>query len=78
MAALSVDDPNLPRAFVALEGPVTIDEDLEQRLYWATVVDGRYMGEDLAEEFGKRNGVEGELVCRLTPAHLSGMSDMAG
>jgi PPOX class probable F420-dependent enzyme len=77
-AALSVDDPNLPCAFVALEGPVTIDEDLEQRLYWATVLGGRYMGEDLAEEFGKRNGVEGELVCRLTPAYLSGMSDITG
>ena len=31
----------------------------------ATRIGGRYMGEDRAEEFGRRNGVPGELVVRI-------------
>ncbi len=77
-AALSIDDQTPPSAFVALDGPVTIDEDPKLLLHWATVLGGRYMGADAAEEFGRQNGVKGEVVCRLTPAHLSGMLDVTG
>lgn len=77
-AALSVDDPHPPFSYVALEGPVAIVDDPEQLRRWATVLGGRFMGEDRAEEFGKRNGAKGELLCRMTPAHLSGMADMTG
>ena len=34
---------------------------------WATKIGARYMGEDRAEEFGRRNAVAGELLVRLTP-----------
>lgn len=77
-AALSVDDPHVPFSFVALEGPVAIVDDPEQLRHWATVLAGRFMGADRAEEFGARNGVKGELLCRLKPTHLSGMADMTG
>lgn len=75
-AALSVDDPHIPFSYVALEGPVTIVDDPKQLRHWATVLGGRYMGSDRAEEFGKRNSVIDDLVCRLTPTHLSGMAEM--
>lgn len=77
-AALSVDEPEPPFAFVALEGPVTIDDDSEQGRHWATIIGSRYMGADRAEEFGARNGVPGEYVYRLRIAHATGMSDVTG
>ncbi len=39
-------------------------------LEWATRIGARYMGEDRAEEFGRRNGVPGELLVRLTPERV--------
>ena len=77
-AALTVDDGTPPFSFVALEGPITIDEDLDHLRHWAAVIAGRYMGVERAGEFGARNGVAGELLCRLTPVHLNGTSDMTG
>lgn len=72
-AALSVDDPNPPFSFVALEGPVTIINDSEQGRQWASIIGGRYMGSGRAREFEQRNGVPGEYVCRLHPSHSVGM-----
>jgi hypothetical protein len=37
---------------------------------WATLIGRRYMGEDRAEEFGRRNAVAGELLVRLTPERV--------
>jgi hypothetical protein len=34
------------------------------------------MGQDRAEEFGKRNGVPGELVVRLRPTKVLATLDM--
>ncbi|HET7665875.1 MAG TPA: PPOX class F420-dependent oxidoreductase, partial [Mycobacterium sp.] len=31
---------------------------------------GRYMGAERAEEFGRRNGVPGELVVRIKPTKV--------
>ena len=36
------------------------------------------MGADRAEEFGKRNGVEGELVVRVRPTKIHGQANVAG
>jgi PPOX class probable F420-dependent enzyme len=72
-AALSVDDLGEGSSYVSIEGTVTMDPDPAQSRIWATRLGGRFMGEDRAEEFGKRNGVEGEYVCRLTPTRMSGM-----
>ena len=44
--------------------------DQQDLLRWATRIGGRYMGADRAEEFGKRNGVPGELVMRITPTRI--------
>jgi hypothetical protein len=35
------------------------------------------MGEARAEEFGKRNGVPGELLIRVTPTRVSFAKDIA-
>ena len=36
------------------------------------------MGAFRAEEFGKRNAVEGEMLVRLTPTNVVATADMAG
>ena len=38
----------------------------------------RYVGDDQAAEFGARNGVEGELVVRVTPTRMVGEAGVAG
>ena len=35
------------------------------------------MGDDRADEFGKRNGVQGELVVRVTPTRIHGFRGVA-
>src|SRR5581483_9632070 len=65
--AICVDDDRPPFSFVQVSGSVVISEDPEDLLRWATVIGGRYMGADQAEAYGKRNGVPGELLVRLTP-----------
>jgi hypothetical protein len=76
-AALCVDDERPPFSFVVLEGRVEISEDPEERLHWATVIGGRYMGEDQAAAYGARNGVPGELVVRLRPTKITSAADLA-
>lgn len=77
-AAMSIDDESPPYAFVFVEGTVTLSEDLEMMLPWSIAIGGRYMGEDRAEEFGRRNAVEGEMLVRLTPTSMVGRTDLAG
>ena len=70
--ALCVDDDRPPFSFVIVEGTVTLSEDPGELLHWATVIGGRYMGQDQAEAYGARNGVPGELVVRLRPTRIAG------
>src|ERR1700736_2974292 len=69
-ASLCVDDERPPFSFVTISGPVSISENLEEMLPWSTRIAARYMGEDVAEEFGRRNTVEGELLVRLRAEHV--------
>ena len=68
--SICVDEQSPPYSFVIIEGNTTISEDAEERLYWATRIGGRYMGEDQAEAYGQRNGVEGELIIRVSPTKI--------
>jgi PPOX class probable F420-dependent enzyme len=76
--ALVVDDDEPPFAFVHVRGHVTIHKDLDDLLRFATAIGSRYMGEDRAEEFGRRNAVPGELLVRVTPERVIAEADVAG
>lgn len=76
-AAISMDDSVPPFDSVRLEGLVELIDDLEQVRHWAAILGGRYMGEDRAEEFGERNGVPGEMLCRMSPTKVSGLLGVA-
>ena len=75
--SLCVDDEIPPYAFVLIEGVATLSDDLEELRRWATHIAGRYMGADLAESYGKRNGVHGELLVRVVPTKIVGQSGIA-
>ncbi|WP_308201532.1 PPOX class F420-dependent oxidoreductase [Sphaerisporangium perillae] len=76
-AAVCVDEDRPPYAFVMLEGTVTLTDELDDLIKWATVLGGRYMGADRAEEFGVRNGVPGQIVVRLHIAKVIAQRDIA-
>jgi PPOX class probable F420-dependent enzyme len=76
-ACMCVDAEEPPYAYVMLEGPVVIEEDPDELRRWATLLGGRYMGEDRAEEFGRRNAVPGELLVRLQPERAVGYDGIA-
>ncbi len=77
-AALSVDLEAPPYAFVTVEGTVEISDDGERLLHVATAIGARYMGEDRAEEFGRRNAVEGEMLVRLSIDRIVARDDLSG
>ena len=68
--ALVVDEEEPPFAFVLIEGVAEIDKQAPDMLRWTTRLAGRYMGEDQAEQFGRRNAVEGEWLVRIRPTHF--------
>jgi PPOX class probable F420-dependent enzyme len=68
--SLCVDDERPPFSFVMVEGTAELSEDPDDLRRWATVIGGRYMGADRADEYGRRNGVPGELLVRVTPTRV--------
>jgi len=77
IAALCVDDEVYPYGFVVVRGPVTITEGAPDLLHWATKIAGRYVPAGRAEEYGRRNAVEGELLCRLRLDRVTGATEIA-
>jgi PPOX class probable F420-dependent enzyme len=76
--AFCVDDEIPPYAYIMIEGTASFSTDNDALLYWATRIAGRYMGEDLAEAYGKRNGVPGELLVHVTPTRVIFEKNIAG
>lgn len=76
-ASLVVDLEEPPYAFVIVRGIVTLSDDLDEVRRFATDIGKRYMGEDRAEEFGARNGVEGELLVRLSMDRVIAHGDVS-
>jgi PPOX class probable F420-dependent enzyme len=75
--SICFDDEQPPFAFVTVDGTASLSDDLGEVKRWATVIGGRYMGQDRAEEFGVRNGVPGELLVRVTPNRVIGEANLA-
>ena len=65
-----VDDQHPPFSFVQVQGIASTSEDPDDLLDTATRIASRYMGAERAEEFGRRNGVPGELVVRISPTKV--------
>ncbi|MFF1906760.1 PPOX class F420-dependent oxidoreductase [Kitasatospora sp. NPDC058218] len=62
---ICVDDERPPFSYVLVQGTARLGDDLAEVRDWATRIAARYMGEELAEQYGARNGVPGELLVRV-------------
>jgi PPOX class probable F420-dependent enzyme len=76
--SLCVDLEQPPYAFVQVQGEAELSDDLDELVRTATAIAARYMGPERAEEFGKRNGVPGELVVRVRPTKVRATFNMTG
>ena len=67
-----------PYGFVQVQGDAELSEEPDELIRTATLIGARYMGPDRAEEFGRRNGVPGELVVRVRPVKVLAAFNMIG
>jgi len=75
--SLCWDDERLPFSFVTIAGTATLSTDPDELLRWGTRIGGRYMGEERAEEYGRRNAVSPEMVVRVTPTRVVAKVEVA-
>lgn len=76
---ISVDEQKPGYSFVMFEGEAEIlDPTPEEQLEWTTKIARRYMGDELAEEYGKRNAVPDELLVRVKSTSVVAFADVAG
>jgi PPOX class probable F420-dependent enzyme len=76
-AALTVDTMEYPFTFVVVRGPVVLTERAPDLLDWTTKIAERYVPIERAPDFGRRNAVEDELLCRLRLERIVGERDIA-
>lgn len=77
--SLCVDDQVPLYSFVTIDGIAEISSNKPTEIYkWAKRIAARYMGNDKAEEYGRRNSSEGELLIKIKPTKVIGQKDVAG
>ena len=76
---LCVDDQVPLFSFVTIDGIAEIISNQPSEIYkWAKIIAARYMGNDKAEEYGKRNSSEGKFLIKIKPTKVIGQKDIAG
>jgi PPOX class probable F420-dependent enzyme len=75
--SLCVDEDIPPYAYVRVDGTTSLLDDPELLRTWAARIGSRYMGAERAAEYGARNGVEGELLVRITPTRIVAQAAIA-
>jgi PPOX class probable F420-dependent enzyme len=76
-AALCVDQVDYPFGFVLVRGTVTVQEAAPDLVEWSTRIAERYVPAGRAAEYGARNGVPGEWLCRLRVDRILGEGEVA-
>lgn len=75
---LCVDDQAPLYSFVTIDGIAEIISGEPSIIFkWAKIIAARYMGVDKAEEYGKRNSSEDELLIKIKPFKVIGQKDIA-
>lgn len=75
---LCVDDQAPLYSFVTIDGIAEIISGEPSIIFkWAKIIAARYMGDDKAEEYGKRNSSEDELLIKIKPIKVIGQKDIA-
>jgi PPOX class probable F420-dependent enzyme len=73
--SLTVDLEEQPYTFVIVEGTAELSDDLEAMLPLSIAIARRYVGEQRADEIGRRNAVPGELLVRISPSKIIAIAD---
>jgi PPOX class probable F420-dependent enzyme len=76
---ICVDDQRPPFSFVMVHGTAKIHHHYKQNELFrlATKIAQRYMGKDNAEDYGRRNSTEGEVLVRIKPTRTIAEKDIA-
>ena len=64
-------------SYVQVNGTAEIDERPDHFLDWTTRIVSRYVGQERAEEFGRRNAVAGEWLVRVRPSSFVALKNIA-
>ena len=73
--SICVDTMEMPYDFARVDGVASIttyEEDADALRHWATETCRRYVGDDRAEEFGRRNSDPAEVLVRVRPTNYVG------
>jgi PPOX class probable F420-dependent enzyme len=77
--SICVDDQTPPFSFVVVYGTAKIHHYRQNELFrFATRIARRYMGKDNAENYGRRNSSEGEVLVRIKAKRIIAEKDIAG
>jgi PPOX class probable F420-dependent enzyme len=77
--SICVDDQRPPFSFVIVYGTAKIHHYRQNQLFrFATRIARRYMGKDNAENYGRRNSAEGEVLVRIKAKRIIAEKDIAG
>jgi PPOX class probable F420-dependent enzyme len=76
--SICVDDQTPPFSFVTVHGTAKIHHYKQDELFrLASKIAQRYMGKDNAEDYGRRNSTEGEVLVRIKPTRMIAEKDIA-
>jgi PPOX class probable F420-dependent enzyme len=75
--SICVEDDEPPFGFVRIDGIAGLSHDHNELLAWTTRIAARYMGDDRAEEFGRRNAVPSEMLVRVRPRRVIAQIELA-
>jgi hypothetical protein len=75
--SICVDDEGPPYSFVRVDGVAEVSEDIDAMLPWSIAIARRYMGDALAEQYGRRNAAPGELLVRVRPTRVVALAGIA-
>jgi PPOX class probable F420-dependent enzyme len=77
--SICVDNQTPPFSFVIVYGTAKIYDLGQNELFrFATKIARRYMGKDDAENYGRRNSTEGEVLVRIKAKRIIAEKDIAG
>jgi PPOX class probable F420-dependent enzyme len=76
--SICVDDQTPPFSFAIVHGTAKIHRYEQHKLFTvATKIAKRYMGKDVAEDYGRRNSTAGEVLVRIKPTRIIAEKNIA-
>lgn len=75
--SICVDDDAPPYSYVRVDGIAEVSDDVASMVPWSIAIARRYMGDALADQYGRRNAVDGELLVRVRPTRVVALAGVA-